>query len=94
MVLCAYFSHNLPRHEDKELAELIDEMNEKSKRTWCAETKTYYERKWFFFTKEYSWTFLYLHIRGSEFQSLLCVRTLGEAKAYLYGALGQIESKQ
>ena len=81
------------RHEDSELAQLSDEINEKTGDRWVAETRTtWIEKRWFRADVVHSYTGLYKWIAGSEYQDMQCVYTVREAKAYLYGALGHLKA--
>lgn len=93
MVMTTILNHKPARHSDEELQALLDQMTEKSGRKWFAETHTHHvTKRWFGEDKRHTSTNLMVELGKDsiEAQLLGCVNNEREAKAYLYGALGQI----
>lgn len=80
------------RHDDEELAELIDEINAKTGERWVVETRAVrVTTRWFRPDETHSYINLMKWMVGAEYQLMQCVNTVGEAKAYLYGAIGHLK---
>jgi len=79
----------VPKHSNKELQELLEELSERTGTLWCAEV--YILTSHWFKADEYV-TYLYKKLKPDwdEYQQLMCVHTDGELRAYLFGALGQV----
>ncbi len=79
-----------PRHSDKELQELLDEMSKKTKQKWFVETVVcHVTKRWFGPDKIHTYTNMRLQLPpGYEYQEFACVTSIREANAYLIGALG------
>ena len=88
MPVTTYVMREPGRHPDEDLAELIDEINQKTGEKWIAEDYRVWVQRWFLPARQETRTSLMKHIVGSEYQVMQCVDTVKEAKAYLYGALG------
>ncbi len=94
MPVTTYLNQLPPRHKNITLATLIDQLNDVTGECWTVETHYYQQRRLFRKLEEKQGkTRLYKHIYLTEHQIITCVNTINEAKAYLYGALGQTTPK-
>ncbi len=92
MPVTTYMSILPGKHEDKELSSLVDEMCERTGDLWVVETAFEFKRKLFRQEKKIErYTRLYKHQHSIEYQVLMCVNTIREAKAFFIGALGILE---
>lgn len=71
-------------HPNQVVEDLLKELNNNTTDSWCAEKVLLKKR---FFKPDIYITYLYKHIKYSEYQVFSCVENDSELKAFIYGAL-------
>lgn len=89
MPVTTYIPTEFDNHDDNEIAKMVCELTNITGKLWMART-TYIDGCRGFLRKKpkREVTELYVHQHSIEYQIITCVRTVGELRAYLFGALG------
>ncbi|MEW6648172.1 MAG: hypothetical protein AB1450_13315 [Pseudomonadota bacterium] len=88
MPVCTFVSTPPGRHEDAELQDLLDEVRSLTGDDWYAQTTTTRGRWRLFGVRMIGErTDLYKRLCHGQYQEMMCVNTVREAKCYLLGLL-------